>query len=95
MRLEYKIPVIRGIRDMLADGDNVKPYLEWYLRGLEDSGVIRDYKFNDFKDGFLSIKMHEILTLELLDETRREKIEGTLQKSYRAELYQPSTIQPS
>ena len=41
MELKYKVPIIRGVRDILARQDMVTPYLEWYLKGLQDAGAIK------------------------------------------------------
>jgi len=87
MELKYKVPIIRGVRDILARQDMVTPYLEWYLKGLQDAGAIKNYKFEPAKDSKFSIKEHDILTIDLVDESRSKQIDLTLTSSYGAIFY--------
>lgn len=91
MELQYKVPVVSGLRQMIASNGGVlidqtsQPYLEWYLKGLSDAGAIGHYEFKPAKNRFPSAKIYEILAIELLDETRRNNIDDTLRRSYKAE----------
>lgn len=87
MELVYKIPVVRGLHDMLSRQE-IKPYLEWYLAGLRDAGAISSYEFRPAGDNAFSIKIYELLTMEIPDNAKRENIDAidaTLRRSYSAE----------
>lgn len=56
MELRYKVPIVSGLRQMIASQggfdtrQTVRPYLEWYLKGLQDAGVIHGYEFKPTRD---------------------------------------------
>ncbi|MBI2542580.1 MAG: hypothetical protein HYW24_00110 [Candidatus Aenigmarchaeota archaeon] len=77
MELKYKIPT-----SMWRNGI----FVGNYLLGLQDAGTIEAYNFENKNfwqrlRGYSSIT----LTIELLDETRREKIDASLRERFEAQ----------